>query len=258
MKTRNPRSFFSLISVARSVAAIFLMVCLFEAQAQTSSDSSDANTLDAFKVPIRVALGRGETIQIDAEVSTLFGLPGSNAKGIGKRKLDDGSLHSFSVILGKKDLYLVFKSSDESYSINWRTDKQGRLLATVYSDKSGGTRLVPNSSYAKQFQDEISYWKTLGGMEWGGTDNTLAGKWTALDGATWEFSEFKPGEKTGELKQGEKIGRYSYTNANVGQVKIEMPTGTILYSMLYRGDKDRLRVTLTDSEGHKLELARPK
>jgi hypothetical protein len=157
MKIRNSRSSLSLTSVARSAAAILVALCIYETNSQTTDTTPDASTLDGIKAVVNQALGTGKQYEVEPELAALFGLADSNGKwsvrGFGKRKASDSSLSSFAVSIdSKNDLYFVFKPSDKSYSVHWRSDDQGRVLVTLLSDRQSGTRVVPNSTYAKKFR----------------------------------------------------------------------------------------------------------
>jgi len=71
---------------------------------------------------------------------------------------NDNSYHVVVAGLDKADLIFGFKPADNSYSINWRVDPQGKLLATVRIDKSGIHELA-NDLLADRFDSELDYWR---------------------------------------------------------------------------------------------------
>ena len=69
----------------------------------------------------------------------------------------DNSYHVIVAGLDKADLVLAFKAADNSSSINWRIDPEGKLLATVKVDKDGIHELA-NDLLAQRFDSEMDYW----------------------------------------------------------------------------------------------------
>ena len=71
---------------------------------------------------------------------------------------DDNSYHAIVAGLDQQNLIFGFKPADGSYSLNWRVDPTGKLLATVRSDKNGIHELA-NDLLADRFQAELDYWR---------------------------------------------------------------------------------------------------
>jgi hypothetical protein len=71
---------------------------------------------------------------------------------------DDNSYHIIIVGLDKQDVVLAYKPADNSYSLDWRLNPAGELIATARSDKSGA-QSAPNDLYADRLSRELDYWK---------------------------------------------------------------------------------------------------
>ena len=69
----------------------------------------------------------------------------------------DNSYHVVIAGLDKADLVFGYKAADNSYSINWRVDPEGKLLATVRVDNKGIHELA-NDLLADRFNSELDYW----------------------------------------------------------------------------------------------------
>jgi hypothetical protein len=110
-------------------------------------------------------LSKGKPFQIPADVAGMLGLTDGRSPYVAKEKAwrddNDQTLHVFIVgIEEKPSIILTFKAADNSFTINWRTDINGNVISTVYSDATG-TRAVPSGPYNERFYGQVSYWDAI-------------------------------------------------------------------------------------------------
>lgn len=108
------------------------------------------------------AISAGLVTPLPPKLSASLGLndgkSGYVIKGLEWGDDNDGSTHWFEI--GAQDephIVIAYSPADKSYAINWLTDVEGRLIRTVYADKTG-LKVVPNERFATKFASEIEYW----------------------------------------------------------------------------------------------------
>ena len=148
------------------IAQAWLLAMIYAQSSETPKPASSEK--GSFTAAVEKVLSDGTPTQMHGESIKLLGLLDTTGhwpcKSIEKIKKGDQSHHQISVG-GDVNKYVVlnFRTAGDKTSTSWRTNADGQLLLTVYSEDAVAN-IVPNSKYAAEFDQEKAIWARLLGQ----------------------------------------------------------------------------------------------